>query len=114
MRKILVIGILALIVCATALTPSSAYEVSALPIKDIANDGSNMIANVVISENGTVSIGNTSTVAGTGKTLKAVEIPESWKKINNSGDKLLPTDQDWACIEGAMTDLSEKERQYLI
>ena len=105
---------MALIICATALAPVSAYEAVYPPVKDNANDGKGIAATVVLNADGSVAIGNVKDVGSKGKLPKAVEIPESWKKINTNDNKMAPTDEDWAYIESAITDLSEKERKTLI
>lgn len=75
--------------------------------KDGLDDGKSQTINLILQKNGSVL-----TESAKISMPKGIEIPESWKKLEVERHK--PTEEDWAFVKSAMTDLSEGERNRLI
>ena len=100
--------------CAVMIPLVSAGEISISPMKDPDSGEKDLTATMILNPDGTLT--KAPDTAETGKTplLKAVEIPDTWKKPDASASKSVPSDQDWAYLRSIMTGLSDEERDRLV
>lgn len=114
-RKILAIGIIALLACSVGLVVASTGNIKDQPRKENINDGESQTINLVLRphEDGSVSVERLTESAKI-SVPKGVEIPESWKSIEVEEQKQEPSEEDWTFLKNAMTDLSEEEKDRLI
>jgi hypothetical protein len=97
-----------------AISTSSAGKGVNSPIEERDHGEKKVSVSMVLTKDGSITIGENADAKGKPTLLKAVEIPESWKKHRPREIKLSPSNEDWACIEAAMTDIPEKKRKQLI
>jgi len=83
-------------------------------MKDQDSGGKNLIATMILNPDGSLIEAPDTAAAGKTPLLKAVEIPDTWKKPDTNPSKPMPSDQDWAYLRSIMIDLSDKEKDRLI
>jgi len=111
-KKILAIGIIAMLVCGAGLAAVSAGNIKDQTTKENINDGESQTVNIVLRPQEDGSILTERIDISEISVPEGVEIQESWKNIEVEEQE--PSEEDWAFVRSAMTDLSEEERDRLI
>lgn len=100
--------------CAVIVPIVSAGGDSISLMKDQDSGGKNLTVTMILNPDGSLTEAPDTAAAGKTPLLKAVEIPDTWKKPDTNPSKPMPSDQDWAYLRSIMTDLSDKDKDRLI